>query len=115
MTRVVARGRTLAIVIAIALCAAAAFVFVSSQRRDVRYVAADYAGTPVTPPKAVRDFVLIDTNGRPAHLLVGAPLEFLFFGYTHCPDECPLALASLARAYRTLDATARARTRGSCS
>jgi protein SCO1/2 len=71
-----------------------------------------YAGTPLDPPKAVDDFVLLDQHGREAHLLdPHAAVTFLFFGYTHCPDECPLALASLGRAYRSLSPVARERVR----
>jgi protein SCO1/2 len=73
---------------------------------------APYFGTPIDPPKSASDAVLIDDNGRPAHLLDPAfPSTFVFFGYTHCPDECPLALASLAKAYRGLSPAAQARTR----
>jgi protein SCO1/2 len=73
---------------------------------------AAFFGTPIDPPKTATDAVLTDTNGRPAHVLDGTqPATFLFFGYTHCPDECPLALASLAKAYRGLPPAARARTR----
>jgi len=69
-------------------------------------------GTPLMPQRTARDFVLPDGDGRPTHLLARAyPLTLLFFGYTHCPDACPLALGSLGRAYRMLDATERARTR----
>ena len=71
-----------------------------------------YAGTPIVPPKAAGDFVLVDGNGRPAHVLApGFAATFLFFGYTHCPDECPLALATLGRAYRKLTPEEAARTR----
>lgn len=30
---------------------------------------------------------------------------FLFFGYTHCPDICPLTLAVLGQAFRIIDQT----------
>ncbi len=45
------------------------------------------------------DFTLIDQDGQPFTLsgLRGHPIA-LFFGYTHCPDECPTTLAHLARA-----------------
>jgi protein SCO1/2 len=71
-----------------------------------------YFGTALEPPKNAIDAVLTGSNGQPAHLVDGAfPATFLFFGYTHCPDECPLALASLAKAYRGLSHAAQARTR----
>jgi protein SCO1/2 len=97
--------------IALALCVAAALVAVG-ERRNTHFAAVPFSGTPLDPPKAASDFVLTDGAGRSAHLLdANKPLEFLFFGYTHCPDECPLALASLARAYRSLTAEQRARVR----
>ena len=34
----------------------------------------------------------------------------VFFGYTHCPDECPTTLADLRQAQRLLDPADRART-----
>ena len=87
--------------VALAICAIAVLVVIGA-RRD-RSVDGAYAGTPVQPPKAASDFTLTDGDGRPARVLdPEKPLEFLFFGYTHCPDECPLAMASLGRAYRSL-------------
>jgi protein SCO1/2 len=69
-------------------------------------------GTPLDPPKTARDFVLTGPAGRPAHVVDRAyALTFLFFGYTHCPDECPLAMASLGRAYRSLTRAQALRTR----
>jgi len=65
-------------------------------------------GTPLEPPKAAPDFVLRDSDGRPAHIVDRrASVTMLFFGYTHCPDACPLTLAALGRAYRSLDAVRR--------
>ena len=54
-------------------------------------------------PKVVLapDFTLVDQDGRPFTLsaLRGHPVA-LFFGYTHCPDECPTTLAHLAQAIK---------------
>jgi protein SCO1/2 len=51
---------------------------------------------------AAPDFTLVDQNGRSFTLstLRGRPVA-MFFGYTHCPDECPTTLAHLARAVRS--------------
>jgi protein SCO1/2 len=48
------------------------------------------------------NFTLTDQNGRPFTLAaqIGRPVA-MFFGYTHCPDECPLALAHFAQAMRS--------------
>ena len=73
---------------------------------------AGFSGTPVEPPKSAADATLTDGTGASAHVLDGsAAATFLFFGYTHCPDECPLALASLGTAYRKLPAATAARVR----
>jgi protein SCO1/2 len=54
-----------------------------------------FGSDPATAP----DFTLVDQDGRPFTLskLRGAPIA-LFFGFTHCPDECPTTLAHLAKA-----------------
>ncbi len=71
-----------------------------------------FAGTPIAPPKVVDAFTLTDQNGKPAPLVDPAyAATFVFFGYTHCPDECPIALAMLGSAYRELPDAAAAKTR----
>jgi protein SCO1/2 len=104
MLRIVALGTA-------ALCVAVAIgIFVAA--RGHREPVMAYAGTPLEPPKRAADATLVDQNGRAVHLLDPAVrATFLFFGYTHCPDECPLALAMLARAYRTLPPERAARLR----
>ena len=95
---------------ALALVVIAVLVAVTAHRD--RPAALAFRGTPVEPPKAARDAVLEDADGAPAHVLRDdAAVTFLFFGYTHCPDACPLALASLGRAYRSLTPNVAARTR----
>ncbi len=71
-----------------------------------------YAGTPLDPPKLATDAILVDQHGHPQHVIdPGYAATFVFFGYTHCPDECPLALATLGRAYRALFPAVRERIR----
>lgn len=52
---------------------------------------------------AATDFTLTDQDGKPYTLSAhrGHAIA-LFFGYSHCPDECPTTLAALARAKRKL-------------
>lgn len=55
-----------------------------------------FVGTTFTDTAAAPPFALTDHDGRPATLqsFRGQPL-IVFFGYTHCPDVCPLTLAKL--------------------
>jgi protein SCO1 len=52
---------------------------------------------------------LTDTEGQPFSLATSTdkPLTLVFFGYTHCPDECPTTMATLASAMLQLDAADR--------
>ena len=56
------------------------------------------SGTWLPQPRAVADFSLLDTTGRPFTRadLLGAP-TLVFFGFTHCPDVCPTTLLKLAQ------------------
>lgn len=73
------------------------------------------AGKPPARPEDLRGPRLTQAFPRPSFTLVrddGSPLDFradtrgtltfLFFGYTHCPDVCPLHMANLAAALREL-------------
>ena len=48
---------------------------------------------------------LTDTEGQPFSLAGSTDkrLTLVFFGYTHCPDECPTTMATLASAMLQLD------------
>ena len=61
------------------------------------------------PPKP--DFTLTDTDGNPFAFRTETDgyATFLFFGYTSCPDVCPVHLAGLAAVRRELDAAAQRR------
>jgi cytochrome oxidase Cu insertion factor (SCO1/SenC/PrrC family)/copper(I)-binding protein len=62
--------------------------------------AASWGGSMMAPAPARPEFTLTDTEGRPYDF--GAEtrgeLTLLFFGYTNCPDICPVQMAVLASA-----------------
>jgi protein SCO1/2 len=61
---------------------------------------AGLAGPVVDPPFAKPDFVLTATDGRAYDFRTETEgyVALLFFGYTHCPDVCPVHLANIAAA-----------------
>lgn len=56
------------------------------------------------PARAAPPFTLTDQTGRAWSLASqrGTTIA-LYFGYTHCPDDCPLTLAMLSRVFAQLD------------
>jgi protein SCO1/2 len=53
-----------------------------------------YKGVLIDPPARAADFELIDQNGEPFRLSEHrGQVVLIFFGYTNCPDECPLTLS----------------------
>ena len=62
-------------------------------------------------PYEVADTALTDTAGEPYSLANDSdrPLTLVFYGYTQCPDECPLVMSSLTAALTRLDKTERAK------
>lgn len=56
--------------------------------------------------KALSDFQLARAgNGALGLADLSGKWTFLFFGYTHCPDICPVTLAVLGQAFRIIDQT----------
>lgn len=48
-------------------------------------------------------FTLVDANGRTVHAdRFKGMVTLLYFGYTHCPDVCPLSLATIGQALHGL-------------
>ncbi len=56
------------------------------------------AGVELAEPTARPDFVLTDTSGQAFDFAeqTGGELTLMYFGYTSCPDICPVHLAQLA-------------------
>ena len=58
------------------------------------------AGPTISPPLPKPDFVMPTTEGRAFDFRKETEgfVTLLFFGYTHCPDVCPVHLANIAAA-----------------
>lgn len=61
-------------------------------------------GTPMHEPIPKPDLVLTDTEGHRFDVRAETEgyLTLVFFGYTHCPDVCPIQMATLGAAFREL-------------
>ncbi|WP_435769422.1 SCO family protein [Nocardioides sp. SYSU DS0651] len=64
-----------------------------------------FSGTRVQQPYQAPDIPLTDTAGEPFSLAADTdePLTLVFFGYTRCPDYCPLVMNNIAAAMNRLD------------
>lgn len=64
----------------------------------------DKAATVLDQPFTKPDLVLTDTHGEKFDLReeTKGRLTLVYFGYTHCPDACPLTVSNLALAYKDL-------------
>jgi protein SCO1/2 len=69
--------------------------------------AATQTATVLPQPRPLPEFVLVDTAGREfTRTSLRGRHRLLFFGFTHCPDICPLTLQVLAAALDELTAQA---------
>jgi protein SCO1/2 len=69
---------------------------------------AEYHGGLVSPPLAKPKFTLTDTSGAPFDFWskTQGSVTLLFFGYTHCPDMCPLQMHVIAQALKNIPSPA---------
>lgn len=73
----------------------------------------DWRGTLLPEPIAKPDFTLLDTKGEPFDFKARTEgtLTLLFFGYTNCPDVCPIHMSALASVLSNLPFEMKNRTR----
>ncbi len=71
-----------------------------------------FRGAEPAKPYRMPNITLTADNGQPFNLITdtGYPVTLVFYGYTNCPDVCPLVLSELASAYLQLPAQVRAGT-----
>jgi protein SCO1/2 len=81
---------------ALALVAALAGVYVARMVTQPAVPSLE-SGTSYPAPRVLPQFSLLDARGMPAtpSTLAGHP-TLVFFGFTHCPDVCPVTLALLS-------------------
>jgi len=67
---------------------------------------AAYRGGLVSPPLPKPKFTLTDTSGTPFDfgLKTNGYVTLLFFGYTHCPDMCPLQMSMIGKVLKKIPA-----------
>ena len=64
-------------------------------------------GSVIDPPLPAAEIKLTDSTGQPFSLSrQRGKVILVFFGYTNCPDECPLTMANLKLAVEALGADA---------
>lgn len=85
----------------------------TAEQREAAARAAEtgFRGVVLEHPPPPADFTLTDTHGRPFHLAgeTRGYVTLLFFGYTHCPDVCPVQMANLAAVLDDLPYSERSR------
>ncbi|NYI46983.1 protein SCO1/2 [Nocardioides aromaticivorans] len=88
------------------LCALLGLVMAACGTADEK---AEFTGTRLEQPYQAPDIALTDTDGKPYSLAASTdkPLTLVFFGYTNCPDFCPLVLNNIAAGLNQLDAADR--------
>jgi len=61
-----------------------------------------YYGSVIDPPKAMTGFTLQSSNGPVSLDSFRGKFVLVYFGYTSCPDICPITLATLTEALTKL-------------
>lgn len=80
------------------------FVLFTSFAPAQQPAAGTYRGGMVTPPLPKPGFVLTDTSGAAFDFRsrTQGSVALLFFGYTYCPDQCPMHMANIGVALKKL-------------
>lgn len=63
-------------------------------------------GLALSPPREKPAFTLTDTQGKPYDFRkeTDGYVTLLFFGYTHCPDVCPVHMSNIAQTLKNMPA-----------
>jgi protein SCO1/2 len=70
----------------------------------------EFKGARLEPPAPVPDFELTADNGQPFRLSeANSDISLVYFGYTFCPDVCPLTMVDVRDALAELDPAERER------
>lgn len=70
-----------------------------------REPALELVGVVLPKPRPIAPFELVDHRGQPFDVTrFKGRWTFMFFGYTHCPDICPVAMKQLGDVFAMLSA-----------
>jgi protein SCO1 len=87
------RDRILVLILGILFVALAGYEFLVPKKLH---------GELIQPPQPVSDFTLQSSNGPVSLSSFKDKVVVLYFGYTSCPDLCPITLAALNQAVQAL-------------
>jgi protein SCO1 len=74
------------------------------------YAPRELHGTALDTPRPLSSVVLLDDRNQKVNLAAsGGKMRLIFFGYTRCPDICPITLGVLAQAWDKLNIQQKAR------
>jgi protein SCO1 len=95
--------RTIAIVSALIAFGTGLGIFTARQQQA--QLTPQIQGMMWPAPRVLQAFSSVDQNGKEFGLQnLQGKWSFLFFGYTHCPDICPITLTILDQVYEKLAA-----------
>src|SRR6516165_9430530 len=82
------------------------FLFLASLAPAQPAKSDSYRGGLITPPLPKPRFVLTDTSGASFDFWqrTQGSVTLLFFGYTYCPDQCPMHMTNLGAALKKMPA-----------
>ena len=82
------------------------FPLILSSLLSAQQAGTSYRGGIVTPPLPKPRFILTDTSGAAFDFAQRTEgyVTLLFFGYTNCPDQCPMHMANLGAALKNVPA-----------
>ena len=93
------------LVIGCVVLGAAVGVYTSKYYQTDTTAKPDIPGLLWPNPKLIGAFSVIDQHGQPFGLQqLAGKWSFLFFGYIHCPDVCPITLSVMNQVYEKLAA-----------
>jgi protein SCO1/2 len=99
------RTQTIALAVLVAIVAVAAGILAGRwwMQRQAGAQLGVTTATVLSPPRPLPPLALIDQDNRPfdAARLRGG-WSFVFFGFTSCPDACPLTMTALAETNKLL-------------
>lgn len=97
-----ARSALLLIAIALASLIGGYLISQSLQQTGSR-IPEELEATVLDPPRALTPFTLQDHDRKPfTEQSLRGHWSFLFFGYTHCPDVCPVTLQVMQTAWKRI-------------